>query len=253
MKNNLMKLMSLCGLLTAILMTTTAYATPAAALKEVQGEVFVQSAGSAADAWKAVTVDTDVNNGDSVKTGNGSCALTYTDQATFRLGANTSLTIQQKPDANNVDLKLGHLMAKINSAKVTRPFQVVTPIAIGCVRGTDVDFDFNDQGAFTADLHEGGPVQITNEQTSMDMTLTNGNKITVQFNKEKGELTVTNSCSSSGSVSFSLMGKTYSLDKCGKQTLNTVETAAGAPEVPGTDQNDQGNENTPNENSPVTP
>lgn len=226
---------------------SNSYADTVATVKEVQGEVFIQPAGSPVETWNAIAQDTAVNNGDSVKTGNGSCLLAYSNQAEFRVQPNTSLTIQEQTDTQDINLKLGSLKAKIIKEKVIKPFQVVTPTAVAAVRGTDVDFDFNDQGQLTIDLHNDGPVQVYNDEAGMDLELPDGNKVTVQYNKETGELVVTNSCDSASTINFSILGKEYSADKCQAVTV-VAGTAAGANEPPGTE--DPGNEGPPNEGDP---
>ena len=226
----------------------TLYAAPVATVQQIQGEVSIQTAGSPADQWTPVSQETPVNTGDSVKTGNGSCIIAYADQATFNLEANTSITLQEQADTQDIALKLGKIYGKIDHTKVTKPFQVVTPAAVATVRGTDVSFDFDDQGQLTVDIDGGGPVQVTNDEAGMDLELQNGNKITVKYNAETGEITVSNSCDSTEKITFSILGKEYSVDKCESQTVSTGETAAGANETPGTDLPE--NEGPPNENEP---
>lgn len=225
-----------------------AYADSVAVLKEVKGEVFVQPAGSVPDKWNPISQETAVNNGDSVKTGNGSCVLSYGEQGDFHLASNTSLTVQQKTDTQDIQLKLGSLKAKINKEKVAKPFQVVTPTAVGAVRGTDVDFDFNDQGQLTVDLHDGGPVQVYNDEAGMQLELKGKNKISVKYDKDKGQLVITNSCDSASKISFSILGKEYSADQCQSQTVSVGQTAAGGQNPP--DPKDPGKEGPPNENTP---
>ena len=224
-----------------------AYADAVATVKEIQGEVFIQPAGSTPETWSAVTQDTPVNNGDSVKTANGSCLLSYADQGEFRLGANTRLTVQQQTDTQDIHLLLGSLKAKINKDKVIKPFQVVTPTAVGAIRGTNVDFDFNDKGELTADLHDGGPVQVYNDEAGMELNLEHGNKITVVYNKDKGELIVTNSCDSKTKINFTILGKEYSGDQCQSVTVN-LGTAKGGNDP--TDTNDPDPQDPPNEHQP---
>mgnify|MGYP001588532083 CR=1 FL=1 len=226
MKKIFLKL-TLLSLAIALYAPSGAWAEAVASLKEIQGEVFVQPAGSAPEVWNAVAQETAVNNGDSIKTGNGSCLLAYSDQAEFRLQPNTNITIQQQNDTQDINLKLGKLKAKIYKEKVIRPFQVVTPTAIGAVRGTDVDFDFNELGQLTIDLHNDGPVQVYNDEAGLDLELTDGNKITVKYNKDTGELMVNNSCDSASKINFSILGKEYSADKCQSVTV-TAETAGGS-------------------------
>lgn len=237
MKKGFLKL-ALLSLALAFYAPSGAWADAVATLKEIQGEVSVQPAGSAPETWNAVTQETALNNGDSVKTGNGSCLLAYSNQAEFRVQPNTSLTIQEQTDTQDINLKLGALKAKVNKAMVVKPFQVVTPTAVGAVRGTEVDFDFNDQGQLTVDLHDDGPVQVYNDEAGMDLELENGNKITVKYNKETGELVVTNSCDSASKINFSILGKEYSADKCQAVTV-TAGTAGGANEPPNTDDPDK--------------
>ena len=207
-----------------------AYADSVATIKEIQGEVFIQPAGSTPETWKAVVQDTAVNNGDSVKTGNGSCLLSYADQGEFRLGANTRLTVQQQADTQDIHLLLGALKARVNKDKVTKPFQVVTPTAVGAIRGTDVDFYFNDQGQLMIDLHNGGPVQVYNDEVSLELELQSGDKIALTYNKETGQITVTNDGSSGSTITFSILDKQYTVKAGQSETVNVEPPAAGGNE-----------------------
>lgn len=232
-----------------VFLSQNLYAEPIATVTQIQGEVFIQKAGSAPDQWQAISQDTAVDNGDSVKTGNGTSTLSYADQADFRLEPNTSITLDQKDATQDINLKLGMLKAKINKQKTIKPFQVVTPTAVGAVRGTEVDFGYNEVGELTIDLHNDGPVQLVNEEAAMELELTDGKKISIIYDKENGKLTVKNDCNSSGDVNFSILGQSFSVPPCGETTadVEALETAAGAGELVTTDPPTDESENTPNE------
>lgn len=243
------KLLTLTALFGLFLgFSAQAQSEPIATLKDVQGEVFVQAAGSTPEQWTPVTSETPLNTGDSVKTGNGSSTLTYTDQATFSIGANTSLVVEQQADTEDIRLLLGSLKGNINKEKTVRPFQVVTPTAVGAVRGTMVDFDFNADGELTVDLHNGGPVQVYNDETGLDLNLDGKNKIKVIYNKETGEITIENDCDSDGVVKFTLLGQEYDVEKCESKTVGVGDTAAGGLNSPDTNVTTTGDENNPDEN-----
>lgn len=214
-----------------------AFAAPVATVEQIQGEVSVHTAGAAADAWTPITQNTPVNSGDSVKTAAGTCALVYTDQATFNLEANTSLTVQEQAGTQDISLLLGRVNGKVDHTKVTKPFQVVTPTAVAAVRGTDVSFDFNDQGQLTIDLHNGGPLQVYNDQAEMNIDLDTKEgpkKITVAYDPKTGIMTIKNNCDSKGNVVCAMLGKEFSVKPCDEEVINP-ETAGGEntpPDVP---------------------
>src|SRR5262245_48673326 len=110
-----------------------------AQLSQVSGEVFVRPAGSAEDAWQAVSADRALASGDSVKTRNGSCVLAYGEEANFSIEPFTTFSVQSG-DTENINLEIGKLRGKVDHAKAVKPFQVVTPAAVAAIRGTDVNF-----------------------------------------------------------------------------------------------------------------
>lgn len=235
----------------------SAYADSPAAIKDIQGEVFLQPAGSSSEKWNAVTQETAVNDGDSVKTGNGSCVLSYADQADFRLGANTSLTITQQTDTQDIHLKLGTLKANVNEGKVIKPFQVVTPTAVAAVRGTEVDFYFNDAGQLIIDLHNGGPLLVYNDEAGMDLNLAGNKTITITYGATTGVLTVQNAADSDGDVQFTINGQTYTASPGSDPVSVNAEpptTAGGGNNPPSTQSDsDVSGETVPDEDNPPPP
>ncbi len=224
---SIMKKRAFLGVLVSLALFTplSAHAEQVATIEEVQGEVLLHTAGAAAEAWTPITKNVSLNNGDSVKTQNGSCALVYGDQGTFRLDSNTAITVQDKTDTKDILLDLGKLKAKVNHDKVTKPFQVVTPTAVGAVRGTEVSFDFNEQGKLEIQL-ENGNVLLYNDEAEMKVDLNGKKTIIVQYDAETGILKIQNDCSSDGKVVFSVQGTEYAENPCDKKEIN-LETAAG--------------------------
>ncbi len=212
---------------------TSVHAAAVATVEQAQGEVFIHSAGAAADAWAPITDNTPLNNGDSVKTKNGSCAVVYGDQGTFSLSQDTTITVQDKEDTKDILLDLGKLKAKVNKDKMTKPFQVVTPTAVGAVRGTDADFAFNESGQLTVDLHDGN-LHVYNDEAGMALNLAGGNKIEINYNADAGILKVKNDCGSAGVVTFSVLGTEYACNLCEEKEIDlaTAEGQAGTPDTP---------------------
>ncbi len=223
---SIMKKHAFLGLIVSLALFTplSAHAQQVATIEEVQGEVLLHTAGAAADAWTPITKNISLNNGDSVKTQKGSCALVYGDQGTFRLDPNTTITVQDKTDTKDILLDLGKLKAKVNKEKVIKPFQVVTPTAVGAVRGTDVSFDFNDKGQLTIQL-ENGNVQVYNDELELNTVLIDKKTIIVQYDQETGILRIQNDCSSDGKVVFSVQGTEYAENPCDPAQEIKLETA----------------------------
>lgn len=206
----------------------------AATIENPQGEVMLHKAGAAADAWTPVQGSMAVDNGDSVKTMNGTCNLVYGDQATFAVQNNTTLEVNETSESQDIGLKLGNIQGKVNKDKVTKPFQVVTPTAVAAVRGTEVDFGFNENGELTVDLHN-GTILVYNEDEDKKMEIPlEGNKtLVITYDKENGTIKVKNECSSDGKIEFSVLGQNYVENPCDEVTIN-LETAEGPGGPPGT-------------------
>ncbi len=226
------------------LLASAGIAAPIATLDQIQGEVMVQASGASADQWSPATQGQELNSGDSVKTQNGSCAVLYADQATVTVQPNTVIVVKEQNATQDIELKLGKLKAKVNKEKVIKPFQVITPTAVSAVRGTEVDFDFNEEGKLTIDLHDGN-LHVYNEEAGMSMDLGGGKKIDIFYDAESGILKVKNDCSSSGAVSFSVLGTEYAENPCEEKEIN-LETAEGQTGIPDTTTGNDG-ENEPNE------
>jgi hypothetical protein len=217
-----------------------------AVAQKVQGDVLVHKVGTDPDTWTAIQADTVLNSGDSIKTRKGSCVLAYSDQATFELQENTSLTVTEKTDSQDIDLAIGKILGKVNHAKVTKPFQVSTPAAVAAVRGTEVDFGFNNEGQMTVDLHN-GTIQMVNDQVQLTLSLSGSKQITIKYDKELGTFLVHNDAGSNGPITFSVLGKQYTVNPGQDQTVE-ITTATGPHGPPGTDTNDPGKDpNDPND------
>ena len=208
-----------------------AYAMSAVA-QQIQGEVLVHKTTDAPDAWTTVTQDTALASGDSIKTRKGTCALVYSDQATFHVEENTSLTLEETATAQDLKLLVGKIRGKVNHEKVVLPFEVVTPAAVATVRGTEVDFGFNDQGQLTVDLHN-GKIQVVNDQAQMKLDLEGGKSITIQFDKEANIIRVKNECGSDGVVKFNVLGAEYAESPCDEKevSLATAENGTTPPDT----------------------
>ena len=188
-------------------------------------------------------------SGDSIKTRKGTCNLVYGDQATFKVEENTSLTVEETPTAQDLKLLLGNIKGKVNHEKVTLPFEVVTPAAVATVRGTEVDFSFNDQGQLTVDLHN-GKIQVVNEDAQLKLDLDGGKSITILYDKEANIIRVKNGCSSNGAVSFNLLGAEYSEKPCEEKEVS-LSTAEQGTDIPGIN-NDPDNPDNPDEGRRTT-
>jgi hypothetical protein len=239
MKSILKKFAVIALVLGAALVPASAFATTATATG-IQGEVLIQKAGS--QDWAPVTADTALATGDSLKTREGSCALTYADQATFMVEKNTTLTVEERADANDIKLLLGKIKGKVNHEKVTnQPFVVTTPAAVATVRGTEVDFGFNDNGELTVDLHNGN-IQVVNEGVEMTLDLGGKKSITIKYDKEANVIRIKNECGSDGPVKFNLLGTEYASDPCDEKEID-LSTAEQGTNIPGIDNNPDDPEN----------
>ena len=225
-----------------------AYALSATA-NNVQGEVMVHKSSAAEGVWENIAQDTALASGDSIKTGKGTCTLTYSDQATFDVQENTSLTLEEKPEAQDITLLLGKIRGKINHQNAKQPFEVVTPAAVATVRGTEVDFSFNEQGQLTADLHNGN-IQLINEDAELKLDLEGKKSVTVTYDKEANVIRIKNECGSDGVVKFNVLGTEYAENPCEEKEIS-LATAEKGNEIPPTG-NDPDNPENPDEGRRVT-
>ena len=212
------------------LIPQNAYAVSVAA-QQVTGEVLVAKA-AAPEAWSPITSDTPLVSGDSVKTKDGSCSIVYSDQATFAVEPNTTLTLETRADAEDIKLLLGKIKGKVNHQNVTQSFIVTTPAAVATVRGTEVDFAFDKDGNMTVDLHNGN-VQVVNEDAEMKIDLEGGKSISIKYDKMANTIRIKNECGSDGVVTFNLLGREYAESPCGEKEID-LSTAEIETSVPGT-------------------
>jgi ferric-dicitrate binding protein FerR (iron transport regulator) len=212
-----------------VLAPQSAYALTAT-VQQIQGEVLVHKTAGAADSWETVTQDTALENGDSLKTRKGTCVLAYSDAATFAVEENTSLTVEEKPGAQDIQLLLGKIKGKVNKNRAEQPFRVTTPAAVATVRGTEVDFAFNDEGQLTVDLHN-GKIDVLNEEAELKLDLEGKKSIIVKYDKEANVLRVRNDCGSDGAVTFNILGADYVQNPCEEKEV-ALSTAAEGDKVP---------------------
>jgi hypothetical protein len=218
------------GLAASLMLLSPNADASSAIASQIQGEVLVQKAGTAN--WAAVTQDTALASGDSVQTKQGSCSLVYSDQATFAVEPNTTLTVEERADANDIKLLLGKIKGKVDKQNVEQPFVVTTPAAVATVRGTDVDFSFNENGELIVDLHNGN-IQVLNEDAEMLVELEGKKSITVKYDKMANVIRIKNECGSDGQVKFNILGAEYSESPCSEREFS-LATAAIETEIPGT-------------------
>jgi hypothetical protein len=193
----------------AVALAGTAHAgSPVATIQDPQGEVFIQRKGSAPNAWEPAVSNAAVNNGDSVKTKNGSLKLVYGDQATVSVQPETTLVLKQESNSQDLHLKIGKLKIEANKDKISKPFQVVTPVAVGAVRGTSVVFGFDGANLFAIDL-DTGEVFIYNNEAGLELLLSGDKSITIWFDPDTGTLTITNN--SNEPIDYYLGGEKYTI------------------------------------------
>ena len=224
------KIVCSMALALALLIPQNAHAVSATA-QLIQGEVLVAKAG-APDAWAAISSDTLLQSGDSVKTKQGSCTLTYSDQATFSVEPNTTLTVEESADKQDIKLLLGKIKGKVNHEKAEHPFVVSTPAAVATVRGTEVDFGFNENGEMTLDLHN-GKIQVINEDAELTVDLDGKKSLTIKYDKEANILHVKNECGSDGIVKFNVLGTEYAESPCESKEMD-LSTSEQGTNIPGT-------------------
>jgi hypothetical protein len=203
-----------------------------AVAQQIQGDVQILKSGSPANSWQAITTDTPLDNGDTLKTSKGTFKLVYADEASFGVEQNTSLAVEQKPDAHNIQLLMGKIKGKVNKEKTSLPFQIATPAAVATVRGTEVDFGYNDLGELVIDLHN-GKIEVINSDAEMTFNLEGKKSIWIQFNKELNTLRVRNECGSDGSVKLKILGAEYTEAPCDEKeiSLSTDQPGSQTPPV----------------------
>lgn len=207
-------------------------AAAVATVQGAQGDVLVRKAGAGEDAWTPVTGDTPLDSGDAVKTRAGSCTISYAEQGSFSMGPESTVTLEDKAASQDLRLDLGTLKGKINKERTLKPFQIVTPVAVAAVRGTEVDFSLDGTGQLVIDLHNGN-IQVfdPDQNGQMDLPLGGSKTVTLKFDKEKGLLTIKNECGSDGPIAFTAAGVNYSSAPC-EEIVVDLSTAGGGDELP---------------------
>ncbi len=228
----------------------SAYADGATAAN-ISGEVLLHRVSAAADSWEPLKQDTPLQNGDTLKTQKGTCVINYADQATFTLEENTTLTVDTKTDAQDILLLVGKIKGKVNKQKAEQPFRVNTPAAVATVRGTEVDFSYNDKGELLVDLHT-GKIQVVNDAAELNLDLAGKKSITVHYDEELNKLFLRNECGSEGPVQFSILGAEYSAAPCEQKEVE-LSTAEGQDQNVQTNDGPDGYENIDEGREPISP
>lgn len=203
-----------------------------ATLSGVSGEVYVQSQDADADQWTPAATNMELASGDTLKTAKGTCAIVYGDSATVQVAENTTLEIIEQEDTQDVNLLLGNISANVDHDRTVKPFQFITATAVSAVRGTQVDFGFDEDGLLTIDL-KNGDLLVFNDDEELVLDLTGGNKVSIYYDYATGSLSFKNSCESGGDVEFLFRGKVYTTKPCEEITTD-LETATGQNAVPST-------------------
>jgi len=186
-----------------------AHAGAMATLVNVTGDIMIHRLDGAPDTWEAATEGISVNNGDSIKTSDGSGRLRYGDEAEFTLNGNTHITLHDEPESQDVLLHVGNLNVHVNSEKATKPFQVATATAVCAVRGTEFTLNYNGEQELVVELDTGemfiySPEEINSGQ-QFEMDLTGGHTIGVRLDTQNLQLLVENSSESIGAVDFAVI------------------------------------------------
>jgi hypothetical protein len=234
----------------SFLLTQPVYAV-SASVGSINGEVMLHKASAPADSWEALKQDSPLESGDTIKTQKGTCVVNYTDQAAFTLDENTTLTITEKTDAQDLTLLLGKIKGKVNKQKAEQPFRVNTPAAVATVRGTEVDFSFNDKGELLVDLHN-GKIQVVNDVAELKLDLEGKKSVTVHFDDELNKISLRNECGSEGPVSFSILGADYAAKPC-EETEVELATAGGEDQNVQTNDGPDSYENIDEGREPISP
>jgi len=189
----------------ALLLTSPriAYADSIATLEEIQGEVLIKRIDAVPDAWEQVTESASLNNGDSVKTRDGSGVLVYGNQARFELSADTDVTVKEEPESQDIWLNLGSLQARVNKERVIKPFQVATPAAVSAVLGSVGDFSINEDYELVIDLQSGG-LYVYNDELQLDFDVVGGQNVGVYYDPVNTRVTVENAVDSIADIDFTI-------------------------------------------------
>ena len=137
----------------------------------VQGEVEVQSVGSAA--WSAGSKDQILSEGDRVKTGSGGFAvLEMAGYGRLNLASDTEVKVNKKQiqgkmiDAE-IDIVVGSLQGELKKLPKGSNFKFKTPVSVAAVRGTSFLINVSQTGAVTTYVSSG---QVSVESISTGQT-----------------------------------------------------------------------------------
>ena len=181
----------------------SSHANPIATLENIEGEVFIHRLDAPADLWEPISETLTLNNGDGIKTEDGTCVLVYGDQGTFTMHEDTQVTLKEEPDSLDLWLSLGSLRAEVNSQNVIKPFQIATPTAVSAIRGTIVNFSINESYELVIENVE-GDVFVYNDEVNLELDLFGGQTIGIFYDPVNTYFIVENSANSTGDVMFSV-------------------------------------------------
>lgn len=142
-----------------------------ARITEIEGEVEVLFSGTTF--WVAITEEAPLEEGDVVKTGEGSRVEIGTPEGTvLSLEEKSSLTLSDlKPQNTRLTFSLGSLLIKIMKRLSARErFSVETPAAVLSVRGTEFGVAVDEKGEMEAGVQE-GEVELSHVQEPAPLVL----------------------------------------------------------------------------------
>ena len=124
--------------------------TEGTVLTDISGEVYVRKGG--VDEWTKYD-QTVLKLGDEIRTeDNGKVTIELPNGGLIDLGPRTSFTIRG-PDKESFELLIGKIWVSIQ--KKLKKFEVITPIAVASVRGTEFTVNVDEDGTTTVMVLEG--------------------------------------------------------------------------------------------------
>ncbi|MFH1414602.1 MAG: FecR family protein [Elusimicrobiota bacterium] len=128
--------------------------------------------------WKKLADETELNEGDQVSVGPESEVVITVDENTITLSEGTLFRFRLISDDTKIDFWHGRMKARIRKLSMNHSFEVISPVAVSTVKGTE--FDMEVTGDNTAKIRTySGKVSVKDLATGKEVMVKPGYECTV--------------------------------------------------------------------------
>jgi len=110
-----------------------------AMVEEVSGTALLQKKGG--EKWERILVGTGISDGDQVSVTEGSVVMVNIDGNVIKLQEGTLFTFTRLSEEKKLELWRGRIRAKVKQLSGREKFEILTPVAVCAVRGTEFEVE----------------------------------------------------------------------------------------------------------------